>query len=711
MKLKMSELSLAKMRGKNSLKGECPCCHRDTLSVNVSRMLFKCFNTQCDFRGKLISDDDPEAATLGSDPEAATLGSRPGDVLSRKSRSDLGLWNEGLTAVSFDEADDAAAQPSPLAYGESEEERLDVPTAFPEKLDEMRIYPTDYRSMESSELGGMHLLTLDAETDDECQLAARRYLQDQHIPLEVAAEAGVVCGWHAFEVESPEVDPVTHHRKHQWEKQHCIGYVNYVEDRAVNIKFRSVQRLGQQAVAPGQVAPPGGYAKYFAQATHTTRPLAPYGIDTLRGHSYRRITLCEGEKDRLALIAAGVWPVISVPDGAVEDPRPALDIFAPWMREAEEVVIFWDDDPPGRLLRERLKHYFRSRSRVASLPAGCKDAADVLALFGAEVLRGVAEQAAPCRPQQLRRPQDDRAETLRIMDGDFDHGFSLGFGPITDRHLRFTSDGSLTIVTGAPGSGKSDWLADMVARVASHCGGTEPMHVAMVSFESPNKAKLNARILHSILGCDMQRLPREVKEAAIDHLDRYLRHIDFGRHSPSADQIIERAEEVIERGFPIDFLLLDPYSRMDIGIDRQTNETQAIQHMLTAVQNWAAERRIKVELVAHPRKLGLVSNKAGEAEMEEINPYSISGSAQWANFGDYIVSFRRVVRADTETGRPLDYKVMSVLKIRDQDICSLGQVFYVRMPSGRYKEFETEQEAIDHCLSPSYEEVEMEGWM
>lgn len=41
-----------------------------------------------------------------------------------------------------------------------------------------------------------------------------------------------------------------------------------------------------------------------------------------------------------------------------------------------------------------------------------------------------------------------------------------------------------------------------------------------------------------------------------------------------------------------------------------------------------------------------------------------------------------------------DYTRVSVLKVRDQKLCTPGDIYYNRQPSGRYDERATEQEAI-----------------
>ena len=76
--------------------------------------------------------------------------------------------------------------------------------------------------------------------------------------------------------------------------------------------------------------------------------------------------------------------------------------------------------------------------------------------------------------------------------------------------------------------------------------------------------------------------------------------------------------------------------------------------------------------VAHPRGLKTV--------------YTISGSANWANLADFILTVSRISEPDRAFTR------IDMLKVRDQELCRTGTVYYTRRPCGRYEEHESEEE-------------------
>ena len=89
--------------------------------------------------------------------------------------------------------------------------------------------------------------------------------------------------------------------------------------------------------------------------------------------------------------------------------------------------------------------------------------------------------------------------------------------------------------------------------------------------------------------------------------------------------------------------------------------------------------------LAHPRSL---KKQSGKDELEEIDMYTISGSANWANLADFIFSISRINQPDR------NYTRLDMLKVRDQDLCRTGSVLFVRQPCGRYDERESEQQVM-----------------
>ena len=141
----------------------------------------------------------------------------------------------------------------------------------------------------------------------------------------------------------------------------------------------------------------------------------------------------------------------------------------------------------------------------------------------------------------------------------------------------------------------------------------------------------------------------------------------------------------------IDYLVIDPYVFINVteGGSRAT-ETEKVRLMLTRLQQWSRTRHIWTVVVAHPR----IQYKDGHEAFPPLDLYSIAGSAQWANLADYLFTVTRVYKPEENK----KYSVVEMLKVRDQEFCHPGKVYYMRQPCGRYDERESEDDCIAEVL-------------
>lgn len=143
-------------------------------------------------------------------------------------------------------------------------------------------------------------------------------------------------------------------------------------------------------------------------------------------------------------------------------------------------------------------------------------------------------------------------------------------------------------------------------------------------------------------------------------------HLDMHEVPPTPGNILHRAD-LVRRRQPLKYLVIDPYLFVEAQSGKGETETQSIKSMLTRFQSWGRENHIWVIIVAHPRSLKKID---GKNAMEDINMYTISGSANWANLADFILSITRINEPDRTFTR------LDVLKVRDQELCRTGTVYY-----------------------------------
>lgn len=543
---------------------------------------------------------------------------------------------------------------------------------------EVSMIPEDYKRLSPEIIAKIKLLTDEPETSDPDQLAARRYLADMGISLKTAVDARVGCLMHRCFGGKDGKDGKSDKGEKDEKKAvgtmyHCIAYVNYINGQPVNVKYRSCDVSAS------------GYTKCWSQESPTT-PCPPYNIDCINPlriseENVPRLIVTEGERDVLTLNEAGYPYVISVPNGAASDLAKGFEAFRPWLDQVQELVICGDCDLPGRTLVKHLADYFGTRCLFTVLPGGCKDISDVLVMYGADVVREIIGSACPHHTSDIITVSERADEIMNVLNGNYDHGYDVGYGPLTDHVFHPTDQGGLIIVTGKPNCGKTDFLNDLTCRLMAKTG----RYVCYLSFEVPDKNKHMANLIRLMLGkVNTAAYTRGQLQPIVSFLDGHMVHLDLHEVSPTPANIIERAERV-KRAVPLKYLIIDPYLFMEVETGRYNTETQAIKAMLTQMQAWGRNNGIWVIIVAHPRSLKKLN---GKNELEEIDMYTISGSANWANLADFIFSISRIEQPDRS------YTRLDMLKVRDQDLCHTGSVLFVRQPCGRYDERESEEQIM-----------------
>lgn len=635
----LSDFPDRKSAGKNFL-AECPKCGTKHLSISKAKGLYHCFYAGCDFNG-ILTDYGTSNKPMFSDRDTGTTPRTGGCYSARHSNKGSG---------SRDNNDKTAGGEVPML-------------------------PSDYKPLTVEIMTKIKPITDSPDSTDPDQLAARHYLNDQGISLSTAISAHIGCLRHYCVTKNG--DGKSEQASNVFP---CIAYVNYVNGRPVNAKYRS---CSPSPSVKAEETKPTVYSKFWSQDSPTT-PCAPYNIECINPllveeESIPRLIITEGGKDALVLIEAGYHYVISVPSGAASDLAKCFEAFTSWLDQVVNIVICGDTDRPGRTLVKHLADYFDDRCLFTTLPGDCKDIGDVMAHYGTEVVRNVIDGACAHHTTDIITVAERKEEVIRVLHGEYDHGYSVGYGPLTDHIFHPTDIGGLMIVTGMPNSGKTDFLNDLTCRIMQQTN----RFVCYLSFEIPDKNKHIAHLVSLMLGkanttayTDEQLMPY------IDFLNAHMIHLDMHEVPPTPENILNRADRV-RRAQPLKYLIVDPYLFVEAQGSNSETETQSIKSMLTKFQTWGRVNHIWVIIVAHPRAL---KNVNGRNELESINMYTISGSANWANLADFILTVSRFSDPDRAFTR------IDMLKVRDQELCQTGTVYYTRRPCGRYDEHESEEE-------------------
>ena len=428
------------------------------------------------------------------------------------------------------------------------------------------------------------------------------------------------------------------------QKESCIRFPYYRGEELVNVKYRDKH-------------------KNFRMESGAERVL--FGLNDIA----ETTIVVEGEVDKLSLEIAGFQNCVSVPDGA---PPPIakdyaskfsfLEADSDRLSSVAKWILAVDSDEPGQKLEEELARRFGPEkcSRVR-WPVGCKDANEVLCTLGVTDLRTAIESAQPYPVDGLFNLRDflDRMDYLR--EHGFDRGVETGWRSIDPYYT--VRPGEVTVITGIPNHGKSNWLDALLVNLAKGQGWV----FGIFSPENQPLERHGARLMEKWLQRPYERGPNErISDEAYEiGKQKIAAHFDWilpKEDKPwTVDFLLSLARVLVFRK-GIKGLVIDPWNEIDHTRPQNLTETEYISESLTKVRRFARSHGVHVWLVAHPAKL---RREAGGYPVP--SPYDISGSAHWRNKADNCLTvYRDLEDPDSQAVQ------IHVQKVRFREIGKVG---------------------------------------
>lgn len=393
--------------------------------------------------------------------------------------------------------------------------------------------------------------------------------------------------------------------------------------------------------------------------------LLPYNIDAIKGQKECIIT--EGEMDALSFYECGRHDVVSVPNGANANLTYLDDYIEGYFDDKETIYIASDTDTKGVLLRDELLRRFGvERCRVLEYGEGCKDANEHLQKYGRESLLQCIANAPEIKLEGVFTVQDFETSLDAIFEFGLQKGVTIGH-PNFDELLSFETK-RLCIVTGIPGSGKSEFIDEIAERLNMRYG----WRFAYFSPENAPLAYHASKLIEKFTGKHFSQKTLSAQEyrQVKQHLET-----DFFFIAPEADykvdSILERAKFLVRRK-GIKALVIDPYNRLE-NEQGARNETQYISGLLDKLTMFAQKHDILVILMAHPTKMP----KSKDGQVEAPTLYDISGSANFYNKADFgIVVHRDRINNKVE---------VRVQKVKFRHLGKVGTAYFrYNLTNGRY---------------------------
>lgn len=378
----------------------------------------------------------------------------------------------------------------------------------------------------------------------------------------------------------------------------------------------------------------------------------PYNLDNIQGQD--TIYCVEGELDVLAVMECGIHNVTSPPNGFTERGNVNLD----WLNNdvehfinAKKLILAFDQDTPGKNgTKEFIRRFGAHKCYLVDLK-DCKDSNDFLIKYGKDKLKQTLQEHKEI-PLENVSTYNDYKDKVRDF---FLNGMPKGYVTDTLKGLDSnfsTNFGQTILVTGAPSSGKSEVVDQMVLSYALKYGHK----IAFASAENKPNQLHHQKLIRKLTGI----APTEKKhfnsafEACEQFIEDHVTMIDID-NGYDLENVLLKAEELVYRK-GVRILVIDPFNKIpykgnvESVTGNRTNDYTNKYHQL--IHNFKVKLDALVILVAHPVKLPKLEN--GKRAIPDF--YDVKGGGEHYDMCEHGLTVVRDYDLDLTLVRTLKVK-------------------------------------------------------
>ena len=347
------------------------------------------------------------------------------------------------------------------------------------------------------------------------------------------------------------------------------------------------------------------------------------------------LLICEGEPDCLTAIEAGFTNAVSVPLGSTNFHW--MEENWEWLEQFDNIIVCSDNDEAGLKMQKECIYRLGSwRTKVVEIPRyyvdeqnrvkrPINDLNEVLYFFGREKVLEIILDAKDS-------PVPGVVDFADIEDLDLDamDGIPTGL-PTLDRYLMKLFFGTLNIVTGINGSGKSSFLNQVICQALERGDNAYLFSGELPNFQTKNWINYIFAGQRNVSECryndsTFYKVTPEAKKAISEHYRGRL-YIRADGESNKVTDLMQSMEDSV-RKYGTKLLVLDNLTAINVEAnDNNKYEKQA--DFIIKLIAFAVKFNVVVVLVIHPHKLDM---------MRRLNKMDIQGLSALIDLAHRIIS-------------------------------------------------------------------------
>lgn len=422
-----------------------------------------------------------------------------------------------------------------------------------------------------------------------------------------------------------------------------IDYLDIREDSQGNLVFNFYDTndvLTTVKYRPSQTVEKGKN-KTWCQKDADTSPLL---FNMNRVNTSKPLLITEGEIDCASAIESGYLNTVSVPLGAgnlhwIEENWDWLDMF-------DSIIIWSDNDEAGEKMRKECVYRLGTWRTKYIITPDCyekengkripiKDINDCLQTGGSQFVMELISNAKDVPVKSVVDYSEIEELDISQMDG-----VQTGIKPL-DHELLKIFYGTLTILSGRPGSGKTSIIDQTIARTID-----SNKSVFLFSKEMPERMSANwfntiiagRRNMEEKASKDGHKyyvVPYKIQKLMQEYYNKKL--FIYRDSEPNDVQSVLKSAEECVRKFGCKLIVLDNLMMIDLHCT-EADKNQAQTDFINDLIKFAAKFNVAVVLIAHPRKT--------QDQNSDIEMYDISGSSNIINLAMRSIGLRRVSKKE-----------------------------------------------------------------